>query len=89
METHTSSYIVEVALGVGGLPFPGFVNIGIDCHRAPHLDYKGSAGFKGGIHIYIYTYVCMYVYIYIIPFPGRYIYILAYLFMMEYKFRAA
>ena len=64
METHTSSYIVEVALGVGGLPFPGFVNIGIDCHRAPHLDYKGSAGFKGG-DTYIHIYICMYVYIYI------------------------
>ena len=39
-------YIVEV--GLGGLPFPSFVNTDIDCHRAPHLDYKGSARFKGG-----------------------------------------
>ena len=31
-------YIVEV--GLGGLPFPSFVNTDIDCHRAPHLDYE-------------------------------------------------
>ena len=60
------------------------MNTDIDCHRAPHLDYKGSAGFKGGdTYIYIYTYVCMYVYIYIIPFPGRYIYIYSCLFIYD------
>ena len=43
METHTSSYIVEVGLG-GGY----HSRADIDCHRAPHLDYKGSAGVRGG-----------------------------------------
>ena len=62
METHTSSYIVEVGLG-GGY----HSRADIDCHRAPHLDYKGSAGVRGGggstqktkEYIYIHTYILL------------------------------
>ena len=39
-----------------GVPFPSFVNVDIDCHGAPHLDYKGSAGFKGeNVHTFTFT----------------------------------
>ena len=54
-----------------GYQFPSFANTDIDCQGAPHLDYKGSAGFKGGAHIYIYidVYIYIYIYVYLNPKP--------------------